>query len=90
MLVKRQPTLKTWSLSAAEVGGMHLAGLSPEKIARRLDLGVGYVAELTDLYLGYKKYSEILRAKTFQEAKVLLRACREAERLRKIRELPIP
>jgi len=73
-----------WAVQAAYAGALQDIGKSPDQIAKQMQYGVAYVAQLLDLWEGYNQFPSLLYEVSIENAQRKLKQLRYDDLIRRI------
>jgi len=73
-----------WAVQAAYAGALQDIGKSPDQIAKQMQYGIAYVAQLLDLWEGYNQFPSLLYEVSIENAQRKLKQLRYDDLIRRI------
>ena len=86
LIIRRKLSTAKWAVQAAYAGALQDSGKSPDQIAKQMQYGVAYVAQLLDLWEGYNQFPSLLYEVSIEKAKDKLKEFRYQDLIRRVSE----
>jgi len=84
LIIRRKLSTAKWAVQAAYAGALQDIGKSPDQIAKQMQYGVAYVAQLLDLWEGYNQFPSLLYEVSIENAQRKLKQLRYDDLIRRI------
>ena len=84
LIIRRKLSTAKWAVQAAYAGALQDVGKSPDQIAKQMQYGVAYVAQLLDLWEGYNQFPSLLYEVSIENAQRKLKQLRYDDLIRRI------
>ena len=84
LIIRRKLSTAKWAVQAAYAGALQDIGKSPDQIAKQMQYGIAYVAQLLDLWEGYNQFPSLLYEVSIENAQRKLKQLRYDDLIRRI------